>query len=198
MGTLDRRVRDQIAEVEDHAVLKVQDDLGDRAANGVLDLVQTALRLLVVDALAGRVGHLADLVRELVPQARRAVPGRAERVLRTGRGQARLAETDRGGQIRQLVGRASTFDVVVGHAPARRDHDRAIVVFNVPASSLADESIFRLRILGGGLGSVRGLADLALGLVADIGERTADATSLLLEQVGRLGMDVGHIGTYPD
>ena len=197
VGALDRGVGDQIAQVEDDAILEVQEHLRDRAADGVLDLVQTALGLLVVDSLAGRVGHLADLARELVPQARRAVAGRAQRILRTGRGQARLAQADGGGQIRQFIGRASTFDVVARDAAASRDHDRAVVVLDVPPGALPDEGVLGLGLRGGGLGAVGGFAHRALGLVADTGERTADTTPLLLEQVRRLGMDVGDIGTDP-
>src|SRR3954470_14292575 len=103
MGALDRRMGDQIAEVEDHPVLEVEDDLRHWPTDGILDLVQPALRLLVVDAVAGGVSHLADPAGELVPPTRGAVAGPTERVLRAGSREISFAQADCCGQIAELA-----------------------------------------------------------------------------------------------
>ena len=110
---------------------------------------------------------------------------------------SRFSQADRRRQVPQLVGRASTFDVVASDATPGRDHDRAVVVLDIPAGALAEEGLFRLGTFGRGLCTGGRLTHRALGLVADIGELTAEATPLLLQQVGRLGMDVRDIGTDP-
>ena len=159
--------------------------------------VQPALGLLVVDALTSRVGHLADLARELIPQARGVVAGRAERILGIGCGQVCLAHADCRRQVRQLVDRSGTFDVVVRDPASGRDDDRAVVILDVAAGALTEEGILGLGTFRCGLRAGGGLTRRGLGLVADIGEGTADTAPLLLEQRGRLGMDVGDILADP-
>ena len=94
VGPLDGLVGDDVAEVQDHVVLAIEDDLGHGPADRIGDVVQAPLGHLLVGALAGRVGHLANLCGEAVPQVRGGITGLSERVLRAGAGGLRLAEGD--------------------------------------------------------------------------------------------------------
>ena len=77
------------------------------------------------------------------------------------------------------------------------DDDRAVVILDVAASALTEEGILGPGTFRCGLRAGGGLTRRGLGLVADIGEGTADTAPLLLEQRGGLGMDVGDILADP-
>ena len=125
MGPLDSLMGDDVAEVQDHVVLAIEDYLGHGPADRIGDVVQAPLGHLLVGALARRVGHLAKLGGEPIPQIRGGITGLSECVLRAGAGGLRLAEGDRRNERLELASLACRLDVLGARQAAFRDDHRS-------------------------------------------------------------------------
>ncbi len=201
---LDGLVGDDVAEVEDHVVLAIEDDLGHGPAERVFDVGESPLRLPLVDPGARRVGHLGEPPRELVPQAAGPVPSRSQRVLRVRAGRLAVAERDRGHEIPELALALGGRDVLRPKAATGRDQDRPVGTLDIGARPLADQAC-----LESGVGSARscalgnrradraeplagGLAGLANPVTRPL-DGSAQAADLLLERLRRLRLDIDDV-----
>src|SRR5215218_1284166 len=190
VGSLHRGVRDDVAEVEDDRVVEVEDHLGDRTTDSVLDPGQPLLRLLLVDPAPRRVRGISQPAAELVPQARRTVTGTVERVRDAVLGAPQLPHPHR---VRELLdpARATRALEVLGRDPTACGNDhRPAVVLDVHARPRTDEPVLRIR--GRRLLAHRGsgTGGCVACCVARVRERTPDPAPLGFEELGGLRMHV--------
>ena len=142
---------DEVAQVQDHVVVAVQEHLGHRSTDGVVDAVELRLGLLGVQPLAGGVGHLA---RALVKRLHRspadsAADWRGARQLRRDGHRALHAHSAVERIQATLVARP--LDVLERDPLAVGDHHGAVSVRDVRGGPPADETTVRVlrdRIVG--------------------------------------------------